>query len=49
MEVCQILVISENLYGKRGAVEAVSPGFQSMYDSKEFSIIDIVVPFSWDE
>ena len=29
-EVCQVLVIGEDLDGKRGSVEIVSPGFQSV-------------------
>ena len=49
MEVCQVLVISEDLNGKGGAMEIVSPGLQSMDDCKEFPVVDVVVPFCRDE
>ena len=49
MEIRQVLVISEHLSGKRGSVEIVSPRFQGMDDSEEFSVIDIVVPFRRDK
>ena len=48
-EVCQVLVISEDLYRERGSVEIMSLGFEGMDDGKEFTIIDIVVMFCWDE
>ena len=46
LEVCQILVVSEDLYRERGAVEIVPPGFQSTDDGKEFLVVGIIVPFS---
>ena len=35
-------MVSEDLYGKGGAMEVVAPGFQGANDSEEFAIIDIV-------
>ena len=48
-EVCQVLVVSEDLDGEEGPVEIVSLGFQSTDDCEEFSVVDVVVLFSWDE
>ena len=48
-EVHQVLVICEDLDGKGGSVEIVSPGFQSMDDREELLVIDVVVPFCRDE
>ena len=49
MEVGEILMVSEDLYRERGSVEVVSPGFQGTDDGKEFSVVDVVVPFCWGE
>ena len=38
-------MISENLDGKGGTVEVVSPGFEGTDDSKEFMIIDVIILF----
>ena len=45
MEVCQVFVVSENLDRKQGALEIMLPGPETMDDSKEFSVIDVVVSF----
>ena len=42
-EVGEVLVVGEDLYREQGSVEVVSPGFQGLDDSKEFSVIDVVV------
>ena len=49
MEVCQILVVCKDLDGERGTMEIVSPGFQSVDDCKELSVIDVVVLFCRDK
>ena len=45
-EVGKILVVCENLYQERRAMEVVMPGFQGTDDHKEFLVIDVVVSFS---
>ena len=45
-EVGEVLVVCENLYRERRAVEIVMPGLQGADDRKEFSVIDVVVSFS---
>ena len=45
-EVGKILVVCENLYRERRAMEVVMPGFQGADDHKEFLVIDVVVSFS---
>ena len=49
MEVCQVLVICEDLDRKGGSMEVVSPGLQDVDDGEELSVIDIVISFCWDE
>ena len=44
-EIGQILVVSENLHRKGGAVEVVAPRLQGANDGKEFSVINVVVAF----
>ena len=44
-KVGEVFVISEDLYGEWEPVEVVSPGFQGTNDSKEFSVVDVIVPF----
>ena len=44
-EVGEVFMVSEDLYRERGSVEVVSPGFQGMNDTKEFSVVDVVVSF----
>ena len=48
-EVHQVLMIGEDLDRERGPVEVVYPGFQSTDDSKEFLVVDVIVPLSRDE
>ena len=38
-------MISENLDGKRGTMEVMSPGFEGTDYCQEFAVIDIVVVF----
>ena len=38
-------MIGKDLYGNRGSMEIVPPGFQGANDGKEFSVIDVVVAF----
>ena len=42
-EIGKVLVVSEDLYWKGGAMKIVAPGFQSTNNGKEFSVVDIVV------
>ena len=48
-EVCQVLVICEDLDGEWGSVEVMSPGFQSADDGKELPVVDVIVLFCSDE
>ena len=48
-EVCQVLVICEDLDGEGRSMKIVSPGFQSTDDCKEFPVVDVVVSFCRDE
>ena len=48
-EVSEVFVVGEDLYREWGSVEVVSPGFQGSNDSKEFSVIDVIVSFCWGE
>ena len=45
VEIGQIFVVGENLDRKGGTVEVVPPGFESTDDSKEFTIIDVIISF----
>ena len=45
-EVGEVLVIGENLYWEGRAMWVVTPRFQGMDDREEFSVIDVIVPFS---
>ena len=40
-------MINENLDGKRGPMEVVSPGFESTDNCQEFSVINIIILFCW--
>ena len=48
-EISKVLVVGEDLYGEWGTMEIVAPRFQGADDSKEFAVIDIVIPFSGGE
>ena len=43
VEIGEILVVGEDLYGKGGTMEIVAPRFQGANDGKELAVIDIVV------
>ena len=49
MEVGEIFVVGKDLYREWGPMEVVLPGFQSMDNSEEFSVIDVIVLFCWGE
>ena len=49
LEVCQVFVVSEDLYRKGGSMEIVSQGFEGVNDGKEFPVIDVIAPLSGDE
>ena len=49
VEVSEVFVVGEDLYGEWGSMEVVSPGFQGLNDGKEFSVVDVVVSFYWGE
>ena len=49
MDVCQVLVVSKDLYREGGTVEVVPPGLQGVDNDEEFSVTDIVVAFGWDK
>ena len=49
MEVRQVLVICEDLYGERGTVEVMSPRLQSADDCEEFAVVDIIVSLHGNE
>ena len=48
-KVGKIFVVGEDLYGERGTMEVVAPGFQGADDGEEFAIINIVVSLSRGE
>ena len=49
MEVCQVLVVSEDLDGEWGSMEIMPLEFQGMDDSEELPVVDVVVSFYRDE
>ena len=40
-------MIGEDLDGKRGAMEVMSPGFEGMDNCQEFVVVDIIILFCW--
>ena len=48
-EVCEIFMVSEDLDWEGGAMEVVAPRFQGANDGKEFTVIDVVIPFCGGE
>ena len=44
-EIGKVLVVSEDLYGEGRTMEIVAPRLQGADDGKEFTVIDVVVPF----
>ena len=49
MEVCQVLVIGEQGDRVSSPLEIMSPMIKGMYDSKQFTIIDIIILFCTGE
>ena len=49
VEIGKVLVVSEDLHREGGAMKIVAPGFQGADNSKEFSVVDIVVPLGGGE
>ena len=49
VEVGQVFMVGENLNWERGALKIVVPGVKTMDDSKEFSVVDVIVSFSGGE
>ena len=45
MEVGQVLVICEDLDCGGGAEEVVAPGIKGSHNSKQLSVIDVIVAF----
>ena len=48
-EVCQVLMVSEDLDMEGGSMEIMSSGFQGSDNCKEFTVVDVVVLFSWNK
>ena len=48
-EVCQVLVVDEDLNWERRSMEVVPPGFQGLDDHEEFSVIHVIVTLGRDE
>ena len=48
-EVREVLVVGEDLDRERGAMEVVAPSFQGANDSKEFTVVDVVISFRGGE
>ena len=48
-EVCEVLVVGEDLDRERGAMEVVAPSFQGANDSKKLMVVDVVIPFRGGE
>ena len=42
-------MIGEDLDGEGGTMEVMSPGFEGTDDGQEFSVINIIVLFHWEE
>ena len=48
-EIGEILVVREDLHWERRAMEVMVPRLQSVDDSKELSVIDVVVSLCGEE
>ena len=48
-EVGEVLVVGKDLNWERGSSQIMVPSFQGVDNSKEFSIIDIVISFGWEK
>ena len=49
LEVCQVFVVCQDGYWVVCAREVLSPFRKGMYDREEFTIIDVIIPFSGSE
>ena len=49
IEICQVLVVGEDLDGEGESVEVMSSGFQGVDDCEEFPVIDVIILFCGDE
>ena len=45
-EVCEVLMVVQDLYGVFGSFQNVSPLFQASDDRQEFFVMDLIVPLS---
>ena len=45
MEIGKVLVVGEDLYGEKRAIEIVAPRLQGANNSEEFAVVNIVVSF----
>ena len=45
MEVGEVCMVGEDLDREKGSMKVVLPGFQGMNNTKEFSVVDVVVSF----
>ena len=48
-EIREVFMVSEYLYWERGSSKVMAPRLQGVDDSEEFSVVDVVVSFSWEE
>ena len=48
-EICEVLMVSEDLHGKGGTMKIVAPRLQGANDGKEFAVINIVISFGGGE
>ena len=48
-EIGEVLVVSEDLDGEGGTMEIVAPRLQGANDSKEFTVVNIVISFGGGE
>ena len=48
-EISEIFMVGEDLYWERGSSKVMAPRLQGVDDSEEFSVVNIVVLFGWEE
>jgi len=48
-EVAKVAVVGKDLYRVSATFEVVSPVFEGLDNSKEFTVMHLIVPFGWDE
>ena len=48
-EVGEVLVVGKDLNWKWGSTQIMVPSFQGVDHSKKFSVIDIIISFSWEK